>query len=237
VVANDRRRAARRNALARCLLPRLRDGSGDRRLAWRPKGHVLARRAAPIPILLYVADCRGSICELVHTRSAELWYTETIRFGCVGGVHFYFDEEFARGRAATIAALQAQRYRNVLDAFDGSLTAFSKTPPDGKGAIRQTFAAAEGLFRLMIPNAPRLTAKELDRLQPFIHKATVGNPTAASAASKLLTSFKDWVDAAHFYRHEAGVEEVSQPPLTLAVHMTSLGASFIRWLAELDTAP
>jgi hypothetical protein len=153
-----------------------------------------------------------------------------------GGVHFHFDEEFARGRAATIAALQAQRYRNVLDAFDGSLNALSKTPPDGKAAIRQTFAAAEGLFRLMFSNAPRLTAKELDRLQPLIQAATTGNPTACSVASKLLASFKDWVDAAHFYRHEAGAEEVSQPPLTLAVHMTSLGASFIRWLAELDPA-
>jgi hypothetical protein len=158
------------------------------------------------------------------------------RVDAAGGVHFHFDEEFARNRAATIAALQPQRYRNVLDAFDGSLSALSKTPPDGKGAIRQTFAAAEGLFRLMLPDVPRLTAKELDRLQPLIQAAMAGNLTAQPAALKLLASFKDWVDAAHFYRHEAGAEEVSQPPLTLAVHMTSLGASFIRWLAELDAA-
>jgi hypothetical protein len=179
-------------------------------------------------------------------NAARLWLTEVqttfieenthYRVDRAGGVHFYFDEEFARNRAATIAALQSQRYRNALDAFDGSLSALSKTPPDGKGAIRQTFAAAEGLFRLVFPDAPRLTAKELDRLQPLIQAAMVGNPTAGPAALKLLASFKDWVDAAHFYRHEAGAEEVSQPPLTLAVHMTSLGASFVRWLAELDAA-
>jgi hypothetical protein len=56
------------------------------------------------------------------------------------------------------------------------------------------------------------------------------------AASKLLSAFKDWIDAAHFYRHEAGREEPIQPPLTLRVQMVSVGATFLRWLAELDTA-
>jgi hypothetical protein len=41
-------------------------------------------------------------------------------------------------------------------------------------------------------------------------------------------------DAAHFYRHEAGHEEPVQPPLTLAVQMVSHGATFLRWLAEMD---
>jgi hypothetical protein len=154
----------------------------------------------------------------------------------LGGVHFHFDEEFSHGSAATIAALQAPRYRNVADAFDGAIKALSKIPPDGKTAIRKTFAAAEGLFRLMFPDAPRLTAKEIDRLQPIIQATLTGNATATSASLKLSASLRDWVDAAHFYRHEPGAEEVSQPPLTLAVHMTSLGASFIRWLAELDTS-
>jgi hypothetical protein len=133
-----------------------------------------------------------------------------------GGVHFYFDEEFARSCSATIAALDAQRYRNVSDAFNGALKALSKTPPDGKGAIRQAFAATEGLFRLMFPDAPHLKAKEVDRLQPRIQAVLAGDAPAQSASSKLLASFRDWIDAAHVYRHEPGAEEVSQPPLTLA---------------------
>jgi hypothetical protein len=47
------------------------------------RGHVLAGNQRAAPILLYVADCRGFICELVHTRLAELWYVATVRFGCV----------------------------------------------------------------------------------------------------------------------------------------------------------
>ncbi len=50
----------------------------------------------------------------------------------------------------------------------------------------------------------------------------------------MLTSFKDWVDAAHFYRHEEGAEEVAQPPLQLAIYIVSSGTTHLRWLAELD---
>jgi hypothetical protein len=52
----------------------------------------------------------------------------------------------------------------------------------------------------------------------------------------MLNSLKDWVDAAHFYRHEQGAEEVTRPPLRLAVYIVSSGASHVRWLAELDTS-
>jgi hypothetical protein len=51
-----------------------------------------------------------------------------------------------------------------------------------------------------------------------------------------VDAFRDWVDAAHFYRHEAGREAVAQPPLSLAILLISAGASFLRWLAEFDAA-
>jgi hypothetical protein len=55
----------------------------------------------------------------------------------------------------------------------------------------------------------------------------------------MLNAFKEWIDTAHFYRHEPGKEDVAQPPLTLAVYVCGVGASHLRWLAELDasTAP
>jgi hypothetical protein len=151
-----------------------------------------------------------------------------------GGVHFSFDAEFDRGRAATIAALQDSRYRAALSSFEGAMAALGKGMPDGKAAIRGTFDAAEGLFKLMFANSPRLTAQEASRLEPLLQRAHATDSVATGAAIKLLSAFKDWVDAAHFYRHEPGHEEPVQPPLTLAVQMVSLGASFLRWLAELD---
>src|SRR6266511_1700129 len=74
-----------------------------------------------------------------------------------GGVHFRFDVEFEQNRATTIASLQGARYRAALTAFEGGMAALTKAPPDGKAAIRGTFAAAEGLFRLMFEKSPRLT--------------------------------------------------------------------------------
>src|ERR1700757_1696046 len=55
-------------------------------------------------------------------------------------------------------------------------------------------------------------------------------------ARKMLSSLKDWVDAAHFYRHEPGTEDVAQPPLPLALYLVSTGASHLRWLGELGDA-
>jgi hypothetical protein len=152
-----------------------------------------------------------------------------------GGVHFRFDAEFENNRAATIASLQGARYRAAITAFEDGMAALAKAPPDGKTAIRSTFAATEGLFRLMLEKSPRLTAQEAQqRLEPLLQRVHATDKVAMGAASKLLNAFKDWIDAAHLYRHEAGQQEPVQPPLMLAVQMVSVGASFLRWLAELD---
>jgi hypothetical protein len=38
-----------------------------------------------------------------------------------GGVHFYFDKEFAHNQAATVAVLKGSRYANTLRSFEGAL--------------------------------------------------------------------------------------------------------------------
>jgi hypothetical protein len=153
-----------------------------------------------------------------------------------GGVHFHFDEEFARSREAAVQVLRLPRYTNALHAFENGMAALGETPPNGKNAIRGVFAAAESVFRLILPNAPRLGVAELDGLSALLQKIYAQDDTARRASLKLLNSLKDWVDAAHFYRHEeAGEQAVAQPPLKLTVYIVSTGASHVRWLAELDT--
>jgi hypothetical protein len=114
------------------------------------------------------------------------------------------------------------------------MKAIASPVPDGKTGIRNVFEAAEGLFRLMFTKAPRLTNDQVAQLEPIIQKRYSGDGTAAGAASKLTASFKDWIEACHFYRHEPGKPEIHQPPIELAIHLISVGAAFIRLLIELD---
>jgi hypothetical protein len=180
---------------------------------------------------------RAAGCKAIASRFNQIFEQENLSYRVdeKGGVHFHLDEEFARNAQATIAGLQDPRYANSLDLFEQGMVAMSKATPDGKTAIRNAFAAAEGLFRMMFPNSPRLTNGEAARLEPLLINRYGGNRAAAGATSKLLASFKDWIDACHFYRHEPGQpDEIAQPPIELTVHLVSVGAAFLRLLAELD---
>jgi len=152
-----------------------------------------------------------------------------------GGVHLLIDTEFEANRQNTIASLAGPRYSNVLDSVERAHDRLCETPPNGKDAIRAVFAATEGLFKLMFPNEPRLTASvAAEKLSPLVQRVYDGNSTATSAGSKLVASFADWIDSAHFYRHEPGSEVIAQPPLELAVNLVSVGNTYMRWLGELD---
>lgn len=152
-----------------------------------------------------------------------------------GGVHYSVDSAFEAVKASTLHSLRGSRYANASAMFEQGMRSLDATPPNGKDAIRAVFSSAEGLFRVMYPDVPRLGAQEADRMiGPELARVYGEDQTARHAASKLLGSFKSWVDGAHFYRHEPGQEEVAQPPLDLAVLMIQQGAGFIRWLAQLD---
>jgi hypothetical protein len=137
--------------------------------------------------------------------------------------------------AAAISALQPQRYANSLDAFEKGLATLRDASPDGKGGIRGTFTAIEGLLALMFPEVQRLASGEVPRLRPSIERAYPGDRRAQEAGKEMLRSLADWIDAAHHYRHEEGKPDtIAQPPLTLALYLVSTGAAHLRWLAELD---
>jgi hypothetical protein len=108
----------------------------------------------------------------------------------------------------------------------------SKVPPVGKNAIRDALGAVENVFRIVCPKAPRLVAPELRKhLEPTVQKMYANDSVAQAAASKALSSLSDWVDSAHFYRHEPRTPEPQEPPLEIAVLLVSGAASWLRWLA------
>jgi hypothetical protein len=70
----------------------------------------------------------------------------------------------------------------------------------------------------------------------MMQRKFTGDGAALGATAKFIGGFKDWVDGAHFYRHEPGQQEIAQPPLALAISFVSVGANYLRWLAEIDSA-
>ena len=154
-----------------------------------------------------------------------------------GGVRRTVDKEFDRNLSSTIEGLGQARYTAVRGSLDDCLARLSEVPPANRQAIRASFDAAETLFRLAFPKAPRLGGAEIKvYVEPVLGLLTGGNPTAHRAAQKMANAFSDWVDAAHFYRHAQGVEEPDEPPLGFTVLLVSTGISFVRWLGEIDGA-
>ncbi|TPN40041.1 hypothetical protein FKO01_02275 [Mesorhizobium sp. B2-3-3] len=154
-----------------------------------------------------------------------------------GGVHFAVDSEFERMRVSTVAELALPRYQGVKSLFEGAFSALDKTPPDGKSGIRSGFFATESLFRLIFPDAHQLSGAEVQKyLRPLVDRVYSGQKPAIYLAQKQVAALREWIDGAHFYRHEPGTEEPAQPPLDLAVYMISQAGSHLRWLAKLDKA-
>lgn len=87
----------------------------------------------------------------------------------------------------------------------------------------------------MFPSASKLSTGEIQReLKQLVDTIHQGQRPAINVAQKQVAAFTDWVEGAHFYRHEPGSEEPAQPPLDLAILMLSQAAAYLRWLAGID---
>jgi len=153
----------------------------------------------------------------------------------LGGVHFLVDTAFEQSRVAVLSGLGKARYEAARTLFEASMCALDSTPPDAKAAVRNTFFAVEGLFRLMFPSAHQLSGSEVQKhLKPRVDQIYEEQKPAIYVAQKQLNSLREWIDAAHFYRHEPGTEEPAQPPIEIAIELVSQGAAWLRWLVTMD---
>lgn len=108
---------------------------------------------------------------------------------------------------------------------------------DGRQAIRSIFDAAENVFKVTFPGADKLSKDTINgTLRRGLPEEYSENSTQRRAAEKALNALREWVDAAHFYRHVPGNPEPEQPNKQFTVLMVSLGISHIRWLLSLLSA-
>jgi hypothetical protein len=127
------------------------------------------------------------------------------------GVHLAVDEEFEQSRAATVAGLGKTKHAAALLAFNQAMKALDGQPPDTLTAVRNVFEANEDVFKQMFPGKAKLLGStEIEKhLRPLVGEA-YGGPTKA-VASKMVSSFADWVDGMHTYRHAVGGMEPAPP--------------------------
>lgn len=151
-----------------------------------------------------------------------------------GGIHPLVDGAFTANTNSAIAALEGERYAGTLaliENIDGHLI---QNPPNYVGAIRAVFGANENLFKLIF-ETNQLNAKfAADHIGPIQQRLYDGHPLQLGSNSKMLAAFKQWIDAAHFYRHEEGAESPTQPSEEFSVLFISQGLGFVRWLAQID---
>jgi hypothetical protein len=157
------------------------------------------------------------------------------RVDAKGGVHRTVDAEFDRNKTSAIGCLDDQRYTAIRSALQAAFDKLERSSPDRKGAARDMFEAAETLTKIMCDTGESLDSTFVEkRLKPLVQKLYGDDPRENSTASRLLSSFSDWVNAAHPYRHGHNSEVPLSLPVDMAIMLMSEGAAFIRWLAAID---
>ena len=152
-----------------------------------------------------------------------------------GGIHPAVDQEFERNQTSALAVLTDPRYATVLHAAEAAFKQLETLPIDGKGAARNIFEAAESLTKIVTGSGADLdegfVSKDLRRI---VDRVFDGDEQLKSTASRLLSSFGKWVSAVHPFRHGHDRDRPLMLPDDVAVLAISQGASFLRWLADLD---
>ena len=152
------------------------------------------------------------------------------------GAHYFVDKEFESNRVATLRCLEDSRYSGVRLAFEHAFDELDSTPPHTKDAIRSLFESLEILIKQMVKTKNLNKWIVQNSLKDIALQAYKGDSIAQESVGKVFMGFGDWVDAIHIYRHGQDVPEPKDPPIEFAIYVLSSGASFLRWLVEIDKA-
>ena len=171
---------------------------------------------------------------LMETRRIFVEENLAYKIDNYGCVHPVVDSAFSVAHQYAIAELNETRYNATAELVQKADSFLLSDPPDYIAAIRSIFGACENLFKLIF-NVLRLDSSlAKGKLEQHIQAQYAETPSLQSANIKPLAGFKSWIESAHYYRHEQGVEEHRQPNEEIAVLLVSHGLAYVRWLAKLD---
>ena len=150
-----------------------------------------------------------------------------------GVVHLFVDIEFEVNRASALEALGDPRFGDARTDFEAAFRHLRDG--NGKEALRMMFPAVEVAAKVLFPGKfASLAANEVDKyIRPVLDRRYAGNQPAIDAGRLLLGGMKNWINAAHPYRHGPEQQEPADPPTDFVIAHLSAGATYLRWIIKL----
>ena len=151
------------------------------------------------------------------------------------GVHPYVDEEFQQNKLTTLRCLEKEGLTAVKHEFEQAFENLRSNNKDNKGAIKAINEAIETLVKNMngLENVNNLD-KAIPKLKNVIEKAYKDDKIIIDASKQMVESLRQWNSSCHQYRHGQKTTKPNQPTDEYTILMLSQGASYIRWLLDIE---
>ncbi len=151
-----------------------------------------------------------------------------------GSVGYFVDSEFQGAADDAVAALNVPRFTAASAAIASAVRELNRLDGSPKAAIRETYAAVETAFKVAVDSSVTLGASDVEkRLVPAIDRLFANaDPVARGAAAQVAQAMKDWVNAAHKYRHGHEHADPIEPSRELAITLVGLGITFARFIGD-----
>jgi hypothetical protein len=154
----------------------------------------------------------------------------------LGGMHHKVDAAFARSRELTLTCLADAKFEAARVDTEAAFDCLTDVHQNTKMAVVNIFLAAECVFKLVLGKGIALTAGGVGKDFRFLVQDKIAgcDQAATQSYNALVSSFASWVDACHPYRHGQKDPNVVEPPMDLAIVLTTQGADLIRWLVSMS---
>lgn len=150
------------------------------------------------------------------------------------GVHPYVDAEFQHNKTSTLRCLQKEELKGVKHEFEQAFDKLNSSRKDTKGAIKAINEAVEKLAK----NMDGINEKNLDeaipKLDNILNEVYKKDKVLLDASKAVKKSLKEWNISCHQYRHGKDADKINNPSDEYTILMLSQGASYIRWLLDVE---
>jgi hypothetical protein len=146
----------------------------------------------------------------------------------------FVDEAFAASGGAVVAMLDNAKYGAASAALVKSLREINSLDGSAKNAVRDAFEAAEICFKVATETNANLGEREVTAtLAPKVDALyQAGDPVTRRVAGLIVQAMKDWINAAHPYRHGHDEPEPVEPSREIAIALVALAIAHMRFIAE-----